>query len=68
MADNMPSDDFTSIDLIPIEEYQETTNHDRSKRFTCYRCGRVFSLKNGQMGVKQHIVQVHVVNGEFQIR
>ena len=67
MANNMDLENTMEIDLIPVGEYQESSNHDGSKCYTCSRCGRMFTVKNGPMGIKQHLVQVHVANGEFQV-
>ena len=63
----MDLENTMEIDLIPVGEYQESSNHDGSKCYTCSRCGRMFTVKNGPMGIKQHLVQVHVANREFQV-
>ena len=56
------------MSLIPISENPKSLNQDGTKQYTCNRCGRVFSQMNGPSGVKQHLVQVHVENGELQTR
>ena len=65
-----------SNDYRKLREYQtnprhripESLNNDGTKHYTCIRCERVFFNKNGPEGVKQHLVQVHVANGELQLQ
>ena len=63
----MQKEKLVNINLIPVCEYPETII-DHIKYFTCSRCARVFTQKNGPRGVKQHIAQVHIANGELQLR
>ena len=63
----MASEELVNVDLIPVSEYPESMNSDNVKVFKCNRCGRVFTTKHGPSGVKQHILQVHIANGEMPL-
>ena len=63
----MSGEKLVNIDLIPVTAYQESEDDVNTKTYTCTRCGRVFAGKHGPKGVKQHILQVHVANGELTL-
>ena len=63
----MAEEEMVTIDLLPVE-YEEAEGVNGTKIFICSRCQRVFSMKLGPTGVKDHIFQVHVPSGEVVVR